>query len=85
LLRREGTGHKNAPFRYWLPAREAEWMKDPTYRLMRQDEEARYRAWFNTGRFRVTVAVAARFQRAGGIRPVGNVPPQPLSPETARY
>jgi len=38
------------------------------------------RAWFNTGRFRVTVAVAARFQRAGGIRHVGNVPPQPLSP-----
>ncbi|HKI34040.1 MAG TPA: AAA family ATPase [Gemmataceae bacterium] len=41
VLLREGNGHKNAPFRYWLPARETEWMKDPTYRLMRQDEEAR--------------------------------------------
>lgn len=29
LLRREGVGHKGEPFRYWLPAREAEWRKDP--------------------------------------------------------
>jgi hypothetical protein len=41
LLRREGTGHSHTPFRYWLPEREAEWMKDPLYRLRCQDEEAR--------------------------------------------
>jgi hypothetical protein len=41
LLRRDGTGHKNEPFRYWLPAREAEWMQDPLYELRRRDEENR--------------------------------------------
>jgi len=39
LLRCEGTGHKNAPFRYWLPAREAEWLADPL-RRMRAEQEA---------------------------------------------
>jgi hypothetical protein len=29
LLRRWGKGVKAQPFRYWLPSREAEWLKDP--------------------------------------------------------
>jgi hypothetical protein len=41
LLLREGSGHKTTPFRYWLPEREAEWMKDPLYLLAKIDEEAR--------------------------------------------
>jgi hypothetical protein len=39
LLLREGNGHKNSPHRYWLPAREAEWMQDPLYRMHREHEE----------------------------------------------
>jgi len=39
LLLREGQGHCNSPFLYWLPAREAEWMKDPIYRLRKADAE----------------------------------------------
>src|SRR5262249_34966294 len=39
LLRRDGTGHRNAPYRYWLPAREAEWMQDPVYVLQKQNEQ----------------------------------------------
>jgi hypothetical protein len=38
LLRRDGTGHRNAPFRYWTPAREAEWMNDPHMRWTLQQE-----------------------------------------------
>ncbi len=41
LLRRDGTGHRNAPYRYWLPAREAEWLQDPLRRLLWEDEQAR--------------------------------------------
>ena len=37
----QGTGHSNAPYRYWLPEREAEWMRDPVYRIRKQDEETR--------------------------------------------
>ena len=38
LLLREGNGHKHTPFRYWLPAHEAEWMQDPAYRFQREQE-----------------------------------------------
>jgi len=41
LLLCDGTGHRNSPYRYWLPAREEEWMKDPIYRLKKKDEENR--------------------------------------------
>src|SRR5262249_56109175 len=27
LLQRSGTGHKNDPYRYWLPGREQEWRR----------------------------------------------------------
>jgi hypothetical protein len=40
-LRRDGTGHRNAPYRYWLPAREAEWLQDPVRRLVWEAEQAR--------------------------------------------
>jgi hypothetical protein len=40
LLLRDGTGHRNEPFRYWMPVREAEWMKDPLYLLRKLDEAA---------------------------------------------
>jgi hypothetical protein len=40
LLLREGTGHRDEPFRYWLPEREAEWMKDPLYVLAKMDRQA---------------------------------------------
>jgi hypothetical protein len=43
LLLRDGTGHCTSPFRYWLPAREEEWMKEPLYRLMQEDEAIRAR------------------------------------------
>jgi hypothetical protein len=39
LLLRDGTGHRGKPYRYWLPEREVEWMRDPLYRLAKQDEE----------------------------------------------
>jgi hypothetical protein len=32
-LKREGTGLKNDPFRYWLPSLEALWRTDPMARL----------------------------------------------------
>jgi len=38
LLHREGTGHRSTPFRYWLPAREAEWQADPRWRMQREYE-----------------------------------------------
>jgi hypothetical protein len=41
LLSRDGTGHCMSPFRYWLPAREAEWLKEPLYQLIQEDEEMR--------------------------------------------
>lgn len=41
LLLRDGTGHCASPFRYWLPAREEEWMKEPLYKVMREDETVR--------------------------------------------
>jgi hypothetical protein len=41
LLLRDGTGHKGEPYRYWLPAREAEWTADGLHRLLKEDEEAR--------------------------------------------
>ncbi|HEX5273523.1 MAG TPA: hypothetical protein VFW33_23670, partial [Gemmataceae bacterium] len=41
LLRREGTGHRNEPFRYWLPHRDAEVAEGPLARLIREDAEAR--------------------------------------------
>jgi hypothetical protein len=40
VLLREGTGHRDEPFRYWLPQREAEWMKDPLYVLQKLDQAA---------------------------------------------
>jgi hypothetical protein len=39
LLLRDGTGHRGKPYRYWLADREAEWMRDPLYRLAKEDEE----------------------------------------------
>lgn len=30
----EGSGRSNEPFRYWLAAREQEWLKNPLYRLV---------------------------------------------------
>ncbi len=39
LIASDGSGHKNQAFRYWLPAREAEWRKDPLYRLNEQQEQ----------------------------------------------
>ena len=41
IVRQQGTGRLNDPFRYWLPAREAEWMEDSLYRLRCRDEAAR--------------------------------------------
>jgi hypothetical protein len=38
LLRRDGTGHKKSPFRYWTPGREAEWLTDPRTRLLWEEE-----------------------------------------------
>ena len=40
LLRRDGNGHRDAPFRYWVAAREAEWLKeqDPLERSRKADE-----------------------------------------------
>ena len=32
-LKREGTGLKNDPFRYWLPSLEKKWRTDPMARL----------------------------------------------------
>jgi hypothetical protein len=29
LVRKQGLGFRNDPFRYWLPAREAAWLQDP--------------------------------------------------------
>lgn len=43
LLLRDGGGHCDSPFRYWLPAREQEWLKDPMYRLRAEDEARRAR------------------------------------------
>jgi hypothetical protein len=40
LLRRDGTGHCNAPFRYWLPQREGEVAESVLARLIREDAEA---------------------------------------------
>jgi hypothetical protein len=34
LIRCEGTGRSADPFRYWLTAREQEWLKNPIYRLI---------------------------------------------------
>ncbi|MBI3410588.1 MAG: AAA family ATPase [Planctomycetes bacterium] len=36
---REGTGRKRKPFRYWLPAKEAQWRSDPLWQLERQIDE----------------------------------------------
>ena len=41
LLACDGTGRKTQPFRYWLPAREAVWNKDPIYQVMEQQERER--------------------------------------------
>jgi hypothetical protein len=39
LIRRDGAGRRNAPFRYWLPEREEKWKKDPMYQLEEQQEK----------------------------------------------
>jgi hypothetical protein len=49
VLHRDGSGHKNAPFRYWLPEREAEWLTDPMYQLRQIDEEAKAELRRQTG------------------------------------
>ena len=36
---REGTGRKNAPYRYWLPSREEQWKQDPLYGLKQANQE----------------------------------------------
>jgi hypothetical protein len=38
LIAQQGTGHKNDPFRYWLPAKQAEWSNDPQHILREQAE-----------------------------------------------
>jgi hypothetical protein len=30
LIRKDRTGHRNDPFRYWLPANEDRWRQNPT-------------------------------------------------------
>jgi hypothetical protein len=40
-LRRDGAGHRNSPYRYWLAAQEAEWRQDPLYQLEMADEDLR--------------------------------------------
>jgi hypothetical protein len=39
LLQRDGTGHRNAPFRYWLPERDAELKESPLAQMLREDAE----------------------------------------------
>jgi AAA domain len=41
LIATDGTGHKNSPFRYWLPQSEARWKKDAMYVLREQREKDR--------------------------------------------
>jgi hypothetical protein len=43
LVRQDGTGRRNAPFRYWLPGQEEKWMQNPLYQLHRMQEQARER------------------------------------------
>ncbi len=52
LLLRDGTGHRNAPFRYWLPGREAEVTEDPLARLIREGNEALAELLRRTGQVR---------------------------------
>ena len=40
LVLQQGTGSKNQPFRYALPGKEEEWMKDPMYELSKKYEES---------------------------------------------
>jgi hypothetical protein len=40
LVRQEGTGRKNDPFRYWLPEQEAKWKEDPMYEIHQLIREA---------------------------------------------
>jgi hypothetical protein len=39
LIRRDGAGRRNAPFRYWLPEREEKWKEDPMYQLEQKQEQ----------------------------------------------
>jgi hypothetical protein len=39
LLCRDGTGHRNDPFRYWLPGRDEELKESPLAQMLRQDAE----------------------------------------------
>src|SRR5262249_6067129 len=50
LLCREGTRHRNEPFRYWLPGHEAETAEDPLARLRREDAEETARLLREMGR-----------------------------------
>ena len=43
LVHRDGTGRRNAPFRYWLPGQEEKWMQNPLYRVHLMQEQARER------------------------------------------
>jgi hypothetical protein len=40
LVRREGTGHKSDPFRYWQPSREEAWQQDPFHQLVEQQRQS---------------------------------------------
>jgi hypothetical protein len=40
LIAQQGTGRKNDPFRYWLPAKQAEWSNDPLHVLREQAQTA---------------------------------------------
>jgi hypothetical protein len=40
VIRRDGEGRRHHPFRYWLPAREEEWRKNPLYALEEAQREA---------------------------------------------
>jgi hypothetical protein len=41
MIQRDGTGRRNAPFRYWLAEREEQWKKDPMYVFVEQEEKDR--------------------------------------------
>ena len=40
LAKTAGTGHRNEPFRYWLPMMEEQWKSDPHYLFYQNDREA---------------------------------------------
>jgi hypothetical protein len=39
-VRKDGSGRKNDPFRFWLPEQEEQWRQDPIRCLLMEQEEA---------------------------------------------